>query len=57
MGSDLRTGLEDTFYLPDGAKATSNGELIAALAKTARAAGREIATAEEARTTLGVRAH
>ena len=25
LGGNLRTGLEDTFYLPDGSKATSNG--------------------------------
>lgn len=53
LGGDLRTGLEDTFYLPDGAKATSNGPLIEALVKTARAAGREIATPSEARARLG----
>jgi len=56
MGGDLRTGLEDTFYLPDGSKATSNGQLIEALAKTATAAGRSIATPEEARKILGLRA-
>ena len=39
LGGDLRTGLEDTIYLPDGARAASNGELIAALAAVARAAG------------------
>ncbi|MGQ0506366.1 MAG: 3-keto-5-aminohexanoate cleavage protein [Myxococcaceae bacterium] len=56
LGGDLRTGLEDTFYLPDGSKATSNGELIEALAQTARNAGREVATPAEARKLLGVRA-
>lgn len=55
LGGDLRTGLEDTFYLPDGRKATSNGELIDALAATARSAGREVATPAEARGMLGVR--
>ena len=43
LGGDLRTGLEDTFYLPDGAKAHSNGPLIEMLARCARDAGREIA--------------
>jgi uncharacterized protein (DUF849 family) len=52
LGGNLRTGLEDTFYLPDGSKARSNGELVAALAQTARAAGRQIATATEARELL-----
>ena len=28
LGGHLRTGLEDTFYQPDGAKVTSNGQLI-----------------------------
>jgi uncharacterized protein (DUF849 family) len=49
LGGNLRTGLEDTFYLPDGARAESNGPLIEALAKVARDAGREIATPAEAR--------
>ncbi|MBI5478624.1 MAG: 3-keto-5-aminohexanoate cleavage protein, partial [Deltaproteobacteria bacterium] len=56
LGGDLRTGLEDTFYLPDGAKASSNGPLVEALAKVARDAGREIASPAEARKTLGLRA-
>ena len=30
LGGGLRTGLEDTFYLPSGDKATSNGQLIQA---------------------------
>src|SRR5690606_32786455 len=28
LGGSLRTGLEDTFYLPDGSRAGSNGELV-----------------------------
>jgi 3-keto-5-aminohexanoate cleavage enzyme len=52
LGGHLRTGLEDTFYLPDGIKATSNGQLIAQIARYAREAGREIATAGEARALL-----
>ena len=28
LGGHLRTGLEDTFYQPDGTKVTSNGQLI-----------------------------
>lgn len=56
LGGDLRSGLEDTFYLPDGSKASSNGQLIEALAKVAVAAGREVATPTEARQILGLRA-
>jgi uncharacterized protein (DUF849 family) len=48
----LRTGLEDTFYLPDGARASGNGALIEALASIAREAGREIASPKEARRML-----
>jgi uncharacterized protein (DUF849 family) len=55
LGGHLRTGLEDTFYLPDGRKARSNGELVEALAQCARSAGRGIATADEARAMLGLR--
>ena len=55
LGGDLRTGLEDTFYLPDGTRATSNGQLIEALAKVATSAGRSIATPDEARQILGLR--
>jgi 3-keto-5-aminohexanoate cleavage enzyme len=54
LGGDLRTGLEDTFYLPDGGRARSNGELIDALAQVARQAGRAIATPDEARRRLGL---
>jgi uncharacterized protein (DUF849 family) len=45
----LRTGLEDSFYLPDGTRASGNGALIAALATCARNAGRDIASPQEAR--------
>lgn len=49
LGGNLRTGLEDCFYLPNGEKATSNGEMIEGLAAIAREAGLEIAGPEEAR--------
>jgi len=55
LGGMLRTGLEDTFYLPDGGKASGNGALIEALARCARNAGREIASAAEARSMLDLR--
>jgi uncharacterized protein (DUF849 family) len=54
LGGCLRTGLEDTFYLPDGAKATSNGQLIEAAVRLARDAGREIASPQEARSLFGL---
>lgn len=55
LGGMLRTGLEDTFYLPDGTRATGNGQLIEALADCARSAGRDIASPAEARAMLGLR--
>lgn len=54
LGGNLRTGLEDTFYLPDGKKAKTNAELVEALANCAKYAGREIASPEEARRIMGL---
>ena len=54
LGGNLRTGLEDTFYLPDGSKATGNGALIDAIVSVARSAGRGIASPAEARTLLAL---
>src|SRR5216683_1803396 len=55
LGGHLRTGLEDTFYQPDGTKVTSNGQLIESIAACARRAGREIASPAEARQIFGIR--
>ncbi|MGH8079287.1 MAG: 3-keto-5-aminohexanoate cleavage protein [Lysobacter sp.] len=52
LGGDLRTGVEDTFYLPDGSKTSGNGPLIEALVKLARECGREIATPAQARAAI-----
>ena len=54
LGGMLRTGLEDTFYLPSGERASGNGALITELAQCARRAGRAIANPEEARTLLNL---
>lgn len=54
LGGMLRTGLEDTFYLPDGERARGNGDLVQALAQCAQRAGRTIATPQEARALLGL---
>ena len=54
MGGNVRVGLEDNFYLPNGEMVTSNGELVAQAAKMASAAGRPIATVEETRQILGL---
>jgi len=55
LGGHLRTGVEDTFYLPNGEKTSGNGKLIEALVAVAREAGREIASPDEAREIFGVR--
>jgi 3-keto-5-aminohexanoate cleavage enzyme len=54
LGGMLRTGLEDTFYLPDGARTDSNAALIRQLANCARDAGRDIASPEDARKILSL---
>lgn len=55
LGGMLRTGLEDTFYLPNGERASGNGALITELAACAQRAGRSIASAPEARALLGLK--
>jgi len=52
LGGHLRTGVEDTFYLPTGERTTGNGPLIEALAQVARDAGREPMTPDEVRAEL-----
>ena len=54
LGGMLRTGLEDTFYLPNGERATGNGPLIEELARCAERAGRTVASVSEARAMLGL---
>jgi 3-keto-5-aminohexanoate cleavage enzyme len=54
LGGSIRVGLEDNFYLPDGAMARSNGELIAKARQMTEDAGRRPATVEEARALLGI---
>lgn len=56
LGGMLRTGLEDSFYLPSGERAPGNGAMIAALAACAERAGRSVASPDEARALLGLRA-
>src|SRR5919109_4331456 len=54
MGGNVRAGLEDNFYLPNGEMARSNGELIAKARQMAEDVGRRAATVAEARELLGV---
>ncbi|MGE5635492.1 MAG: 3-keto-5-aminohexanoate cleavage protein [Nocardioidaceae bacterium] len=53
LGGNVRVGLEDNFYLPDGAMARSNGELVARARRLVEDVGRRPATVEEARGLLG----
>jgi len=53
LGGNVRAGLEDNFYLPDGTMARSNGDLIAKARQLAEDVGRRPATVAEARAMLG----
>src|SRR6186997_1375947 len=54
LGGNVRAGLEDNLYLPDGEMANSNGELIAKARQMAEDVGRRAATVAEARELLGI---
>ena len=54
LGGNVRAGLEDNFYLPNGEMARSNGDLIAKARQMAEDVGRRAATVPEAREQLGV---
>jgi 3-keto-5-aminohexanoate cleavage enzyme len=53
LGGNVRVGLEDNFYLPDGDMARSNGDLIAKARQMVEDVGRRAATVAEARELLG----
>jgi 3-keto-5-aminohexanoate cleavage enzyme len=53
LGGNVRVGLEDNFYLPDGEMARSNGDLIARARRIVEDVGRRPATVAEARELLG----
>jgi 3-keto-5-aminohexanoate cleavage enzyme len=53
LGGNVRVGLEDNFYLPDGEMARSNGDLIAKARQIVENVGRRPATVAEARQLLG----
>jgi len=55
LGGNIRTGLEDHLYLPNGEMAKSNGEMVEVAARLCRDVGRKPATVEQARQILGVR--
>jgi 3-keto-5-aminohexanoate cleavage enzyme len=53
LGGNVRVGLEDNFYLPNGAMARSNGDLIAKARQMVGDVGRRPASVAEARELLG----
>lgn len=54
LGGSVRVGVEDNFYLPDGAMASSNGQLVATARRLTESSGRKVATVDEARALLHV---
>ena len=54
LGGNVRAGVEDNLYLPNGEMAKSNGDLIAKARQMAEDVGRRAATVAEARELLGV---
>jgi 3-keto-5-aminohexanoate cleavage enzyme len=54
LGGSVRVGLEDNLYLPDGAMARSNGDLVAKARAMTLDVGRRPATVAEARDMLGI---
>jgi 3-keto-5-aminohexanoate cleavage enzyme len=53
MGGHVRVGLEDNLYMPDGSPA-SNPLLVEKIVRISREIGRDIATADEARSILAL---
>jgi uncharacterized protein (DUF849 family) len=49
LGGHIRVGLEDNFYLPDGAMAKSNSDLVEWAVKKITSRGQKVATIDEAK--------
>lgn len=56
MGGHIRVGFEDNIYISKGVLAESNGELVEKVVRLAKELGREIATPNEARAILSLKA-
>src|SRR5882724_1445220 len=54
LGGNVRAGVEDNLYLPDGTMCRSNGDLIGKARQMAEDVGRKVASVAEARELLGV---
>ncbi|MCP4358938.1 MAG: 3-keto-5-aminohexanoate cleavage protein [Chloroflexi bacterium] len=57
MGGHVRTGLEDNVYIRKGELANSNAQMIEKMVQLAREIGREVASPDEAREMLRLRAN
>lgn len=57
LGGELRVGLEDNFYLPNGEMAASNGQLVTEAVRRVRQAGKGVAGLDQARNILGLPSH
>lgn len=55
LGGNVRTGLEDTFYLPNGERAANNGQLVETLVKIVLETGHEVAGPDEVRNILNLK--
>jgi uncharacterized protein (DUF849 family) len=56
LGGNVRAGVEDNLYLPNGEMARSNGDLIGKARQMAEDVGRRVASVAEARELLGLKA-
>ncbi len=54
LNGEIRVGLEDNFYLPNGEMAKSNGDLVGTAAVMVKEMGKTPATVAEARAILGL---
>ncbi|MBK7582931.1 MAG: 3-keto-5-aminohexanoate cleavage protein [Myxococcales bacterium] len=54
LGGNIRTGLEDHLYLPNGEMAKSNGDMVETAVGLVRTVGRRPATVDEARQILNL---
>lgn len=55
MGGHVRVGFEDNIYISSGVLAKSNAELVEKVVRLARELGRDIASPDEVRKTLGLK--
>ena len=56
LGGNVRAGVEDNLYLPDGTMCRSNGDLVGKARQMVEDAGRRVASIDEAREMLGLKA-